>query len=192
LILIFTFNILHAAARDSLFLHQDSLNKSIDLDGACLYHAGDDSTWAAAQVDVAVWDTLTPEMAICFLKIRGNQLFASGVGVPPLLICRGSTNNLEEIIFQGMPLGSLANFPYEERQLYLFPGDKINLMSDGFPERLDAAGKMLDYPQAYQSILAAAVGSPQEVVQHLVKKGNDWAKGHPQEDDVTFVVIEVK
>lgn len=134
----------------------------------------------------------TLKMAICFLKIRDNKLWASGAGMPPLLIYRASTQNLEEIIFHGMPLGSLASFPYEEKQRDLHPGDKVFLMSDGFPERMNENGKMLDYPHAYQAILAASIQSPKKVVEHLVKKGNDWANGRPQDDDVTFVVIEVK
>jgi serine phosphatase RsbU (regulator of sigma subunit) len=134
----------------------------------------------------------TLKMAICYLKISGNRLCASGAGMPPLLIYRQSTNNLKEIVFEGMPLGSLASFPYEEKQVDLFPGDKIILMSDGFPERLNQNGEMLDYPRAYQAILAAAIGSPKQIIRHLVQKGENWANGRPQDDDVTFVVIEVK
>ncbi len=134
----------------------------------------------------------TLKMAICYLKIRGNKLCASGAGMPPLLVYRGSTNDLEEIIFKGMPLGSLTSFPYEEKQVDLFPGDKIILMSDGFPERLNPKNEMLDYPRAYQAILAAAISSPKEMVQHLVKRGEEWADGRPQDDDVTFVVMEIK
>jgi sigma-B regulation protein RsbU (phosphoserine phosphatase) len=112
--------------------------------------------------------------------------------MPPLLIYRESTSTLDELVFEGMPLGSLSTFPYEEKKVDLAPGDKIILMSDGFPERQNADGAMLDYPRAYQAILAAAVGSPQDIVKHLVQKGEEWANGRPQDDDVTFVVIEIK
>ena len=134
----------------------------------------------------------TLKMAFTILKIKGNRLFASGAGMPSLLVYRKSTATLDEIKFEGMPLGSLATFPYEEKQTELLAGDKVILMSDGFPERQNPEGEMLGYPQAYETISTAASGSPQEVVEHLVQKGENWADGRPQDDDVTFVVIEVK
>ena len=134
----------------------------------------------------------TLKMALTVLRIDDSTLSASGAGMPPLLIFHQSTKELEEINFEGMPLGSLVNFPYEGKQIHLFPGDKIIVMSDGFPERQNQNGEMLDYPRAYKTITDAAVGSPQEIVEHLVKKSDDWANGRPQDDDMTFVVIEVK
>jgi hypothetical protein len=51
---------------------------------------------------------------------------------------------------------------------------------------------MLDYPAAQQAIPDSANKSPQALVQALVQKGDDWAKGRSQDDDVTFAVIETK
>jgi serine phosphatase RsbU (regulator of sigma subunit) len=36
-----------------------------------------------------------------------------------------------------------------------------------------------------------ALNSAQEIINHLVKVGEDWANGRPQDDDVTFVVLKV-
>ena len=132
------------------------------------------------------------KMAFTILKIKEKRLYASGAGMPSLLIYRDSSKDLEEINFEGMPLGSLAAFPYEEKQTELLAGDKVILMSDGFPERQNPAGEMLGYPAANTAILQAANKSPQDIVEHLVAKGENWADGRPQDDDVTFVVIEVK
>jgi serine phosphatase RsbU (regulator of sigma subunit) len=134
----------------------------------------------------------TLKMALSLIKIREYHLSASGAGMPPLLIYKQSTKVLDEINLAGMPLGSLVNFPYSEKQIKLASGDKVILMSDGFPERQNPDSEMLDYPRAYQDISEAAEASPQEIVDILVQKGNEWADGRPQDDDVTFVVIEVK
>ncbi len=134
----------------------------------------------------------TLKMAFTILKIKGNRLFASGAGMPSLLVYRKSVMTLDEIKFEGMPLGSLATFPYEEKQTELSAGDKIILMSDGFPERQNPEGEMLGYAETNATILATADQSPQEIVEHLVAKGENWANGRPQDDDVTFVVIKVK
>ena len=132
------------------------------------------------------------KMAICLLKINGLNLEASGAGMPPLLLYRKGTGQLEEFEFNGMPLGSLDSFPYTNKQIKLQSGDKIILMSDGFPERMNLNSEMLDYPRAYDSIRSAAAKSPQEMVDQLVLKSESWANGRPQDDDVTFVVIEIK
>ena len=65
------------------------------------------------------------KMAFTILKIKEDNLTASGAGMPPVLIYRTSTENLQELNFEGMPLGSLADFPYEEKQIELSTGDKI-------------------------------------------------------------------
>ena len=134
----------------------------------------------------------TLKMALAMIRIDDRTLTLSSAGMPPILIFHKATQDLEEINCEGMPLGSLAKFPYQSKKRTLFPGDKIVLMSDGFPEQQNPAGEMLDYPAAYQTILESSDKSPQELVEHLVQKGDDWADGRPQDDDVTFVVIEVK
>jgi serine phosphatase RsbU (regulator of sigma subunit)/ligand-binding sensor domain-containing protein len=134
----------------------------------------------------------TLKMAFTILKIKENRMYASGAGMPSLLIYRRVSKSLDEMNFEGMPLGSLANFPYEEKQVELSSGDKIVIMSDGFPERQNPSGNMLEYAAAHDAILKSANKSPQEIVDHLIKKGDNWASGRSQDDDVTFVVIEVK
>jgi len=37
-----------------------------------------------------------------------------------------------------------------------------------------------------------AEGSAEEVINYFVQVGERWADGHPQDDDVTFVVVKVK
>lgn len=134
----------------------------------------------------------TLKMALTVLKIDDRQLFASGAGMPPLLIHRHASQTLEELNFEGMPLGSLLNFPYKAVKVPLYRGDKLVLMSDGFPERQNIDGIMLGYERAHKLLAEAAEDSPQEMIEYLVQHGDNWAKGRPQDDDITFVIIEVK
>ena len=91
-----------------------------------------------------------------------------------------------------MPLGSLSDFPYVEKDTRLTSGDTIVVMSDGFPESMNPDNEMLDYDKVHQAILAGSVRSPQDLVNHLVNTGEKWANGRTQDDDITFVVIKVK
>jgi sigma-B regulation protein RsbU (phosphoserine phosphatase) len=108
------------------------------------------------------------------------------------LIHRAATQQVEEIDLKGMPLGCVPNFPYDQRELTLSPGDVIILMSDGFPERLNPGGETLGYEQARNVLAEVALQSPQNIIQHFVQAGEAWANGYAQNDDTTFVVVKVK
>ena len=65
-------------------------------------------------------------------------------------------------------------------------------MSDGFPERFTANKEMIDYGKGKEILSEVGTSSPNEVIDYFVRYGDDWANGHPQEDDVTFVAIKIK
>jgi len=67
----------------------------------------------------------------------------------------------------------------------------IALMSDGLSEMFNHEGEILDYPAAKNLFAEVAGQLPAEIIAHLNRAGEKWANGHPQEDDVTFVVMKV-
>ncbi len=131
-------------------------------------------------------------MTLLLVRINGPRLSICGAGMPPVLIHRAATQQVEAIDLKGMPLGSVPDFPYEFRELVLAPGDVILLMSDGFTERFNPRGETLGYEQAKTVLTEVAPRSPQDIIQRFVQAGDAWANGCPQNDDVTFVVVKVK
>jgi serine phosphatase RsbU (regulator of sigma subunit) len=131
-------------------------------------------------------------MTLLLVRINGPRLSICGAGMPPVLIHRAATQQVEEIDLKGMPLGCVPNFPYEQRELALAPGDVIMLMSDGFPERLNLDGETLGYEQARNVLAKVAPHSPQDIIQRFVQAGEAWANGYAQNDDTTFVVVKSK
>ncbi|MDQ3687514.1 MAG: SpoIIE family protein phosphatase [Acidobacteriota bacterium] len=131
-------------------------------------------------------------MGMTMIKICGSELRVSAAGMPPVLIYRAAAGQVEEVSIKAMPLGSVASFPYKEEKLSLSFDDVIMLMTDGFAERFNAAGEMLDYATANTVLEQVAAQTPQEIIDHFVQTGESWADGHPQDDDVTFVVVKVK
>ncbi len=113
-------------------------------------------------------------------------------GMPPVLIYRAASGMVEEIAIRGMPLGSITNFAYQQRELELGAGDAVILMSDGFPEMFNEDGEMLDYQRAKTMLEEVAHQSPQEIIHHFVRTGEAWAGVRPADDDVTFVVLKVR
>ena len=128
-------------------------------------------------------------MALTIVKIKDRRVRVSAAGMPPMLVHRAATGTVDEIVIRGMPLGGVA-FPYQEIEIELEPGDTLLLMSDGFPERFNEHGEMLDYAKARDVLAEIAGQPPSTIIEHFVATGEAWANGHPQNDDVTFVVLK--
>jgi len=131
-------------------------------------------------------------MSMMMLKINNNKLLISSAGMPPAYIFRKKNKIVEEHLIEGMPLGTMDNFPYELKELELFSGDTILLMSDGFPELQDAKNEMFGYKRARNSFEEVASESPEDIITKLKSAGSEWANDKEPDDDVTFVVIKVK
>jgi len=131
-------------------------------------------------------------MCLSIVKIKGNQLTISSAGIPPALIYRSNTKEIEEFLIKGMPLGVKNGFPYEVRTTEISPGDTILLMSDGFPELFNKEKVMFGYDKV-KNVFAEVTGKePEEIIEHLKNTGSAWTDGAEPDDDVTFVVIKMK
>jgi len=131
-------------------------------------------------------------MAMTMVKVKGNQLTVSITGMPPVLVYRAASGDVEEIALRAIPLGGMTNYQYKQQELAIAPGDVIVLMSDGLPERFNAENEMLDYTATKHALAVAAHRPPQEIIEHFVSVGDEWSNGRPQDDDVTFVVLKVR
>jgi serine phosphatase RsbU (regulator of sigma subunit) len=131
-------------------------------------------------------------MAMIVVRIAGYNLKVSAAGMPPMLIYRALTGAIEEIFIKALPLGSVLNYPWRQEEVTIDPGDVIVLMSDGWPERFNAENEMFGYEKAHAVLIGAAQLSPSAIIEQFVQIGDQWAAGHPQDDDVTFVVLKVK
>lgn len=130
-------------------------------------------------------------MALTLVRFNQGRLCLSAAGMPPALLFRAASQDVESLEIEGAPLGSFIGFRYQETALDLEPGDTVLLMSDGFPERLNQADEMLGYEKAVEAFSRAAArnGSPNAIIERLVADGEDWAAGTPPQDDMTFVVL---
>ena len=129
-------------------------------------------------------------MGMTLVRIRGGEMEATAAGMPPILIYRASTHEVEQVTMKGMPLGAFSDYPFEHRSLQLNAGDTVVLMSDGYSERFNQAKETLDLSTAIDLLQEAGSRSPQEIIDLFLRKGEEWANGSPQNDDMTFVVIK--
>jgi len=109
--------------------------------------------------------------------------------MPPILIYRAATQTIEEIPLHGVPLGGLSNYDYRQAELTLAVNDTVLLLSDGLPERFNAAGEMFGYERMQELLLAHASAAPQIILDRLLQASDEWAAGKLADDDMTFVAL---
>lgn len=129
-------------------------------------------------------------MALTMVRIEGGRLLASAAGMPPLLVYRARSAEVEEFEIRGMPLGAFVGYKYRQVETELAPGDTLLLLTDGLPEMFDGNREMLGWTRVKELFQEAADGAPQEVIARLREAGDQWRDGHPAEDDVTLVVVQ--
>ena len=129
-------------------------------------------------------------MALALAKIQGSKLSYSSAGIPPMLIYRSRTNEVQEILVEGLPLGMKSAGRYDARDLELYPGDTVLLMTDGLPERLNPENNEYGYPRAMDSFLEVAHNNATRICELLAEAGDEWANGSEQEDDISFAVYK--
>jgi len=131
-------------------------------------------------------------MAMTFLRMRNHACSVSSAGMPPVMIYRAGTGEVEEVEVSGFPLGLSATATYQEESFEVSPGDVILMLTDGLPERLNPKDEYFDYDRTKALFAVAASGPPEAICDALLKGGEDWAEGRPQDDDITLVVLKAK
>lgn len=131
-------------------------------------------------------------MAMLIVKMKNNKAVFSSAGMPPSLVYRNSTGEIEEIKLRAMPLGSPIDLKYAQQEIFLEKGDTILLMSDGFPELFNEQKEILGYDSVKNIFGKIAFAQPGEIIRHLCREVDKWKANADQEDDITFVVVKVK
>ena len=118
---------------------------------------------------------------------------ATGGSMPPLYILR-SNGDVEEVGISGFPLGILKDPEYKSTEFRLEKSDALILMSDGLTERSNDKGEMPGYAGLAAEVerIGKTKKSAEEILETLVKYGNSWSNGTPQDDDMTLVVLKVR
>ena len=130
-------------------------------------------------------------MALTIARFRPGVIEVAAAGMPPVLIHRAATGTIEDVMIEAPPLGTLP-YTYGARSLTLASGDAVLLMTDGFPELLDAAGDPFGYIAVEREFMAASHETPRGILDHLSAVAEAWTVGEPPTDDITFVAVKVR
>ena len=131
-------------------------------------------------------------MSFSFLKIENNKVAVTCAGMPPIYYYDSVSNEIEEILIQGMPLGAMRKFSYKIIERELKSGDIILLITDGLPEQMNSNEQMFDYSNVKKNFCELLNNKPGEIIEKLVLACDNWMNGVVQADDITILVIKVK
>ncbi len=131
-------------------------------------------------------------MSMTMVKLRGNNVVVSSAGMPPVLMYKKELDEVEEVIIKGMPLGAHDQFPYQEKMDSLKTGDVLLLLSDGIIELFNSSRQMHGMKRVKDILTESYEMTPSEIVERLYNSCDNWLKGRPQNDDITFVVLKKK
>jgi len=115
-------------------------------------------------------ESFTTCQAVMF-SADGEVVLANAGHLPPYL------NSQEVAIPGGLPLGVLPEVSYEEVRLYLHPGDRLLLLSDGVVEARQPTGELFGFSRVHNLSNQSAF--------YIA----DAAKSFGQEDDITVLTV---
>lgn len=90
----------------------------------------------------------------------------------------------------GIPLAMMNDFPYEEGQVTLSPGDVVVLYSDGITEAMNAAEEQFSEARVAAVLLKHQLEPPDVLIEQLTREVKAHADKTPQSDDMTVVVVK--
>ncbi len=132
-------------------------------------------------------------LAYVVLDARNNKAVLSRAGHDAPLLYRAADESIHRINPPGMALG-IDSGPTFERvtgdfSQALEPGDCLVLYTDGVTEALDQFGDEFGMARMRQSIADSARSGAQGIIERLTDDLRDFIGSHPQNDDITLIVI---
>ena len=131
-------------------------------------------------------------MGLLLVRLNGDVLRVASAGMPPMLIRRSGSGDVEEILLPGVPLGTLAGASWHQRDVPIGPGDSILLMSDGLAEVSAADDTSFGYERVQRAFADAGALAPAAAVSSLLEAADAFRGDEPLRDDLTLVVLRAR
>ncbi len=131
-------------------------------------------------------------MALAVLRLDGASVRIASAGMPPLLVFRAATGATEEVLLPGMPLGTMHDATWEEREIRLGSGDAVLAMTDGLAESVDSAGVQYGYERAARLFSGLASRDAAGIADGMLAGAVSFLGGAGLQDDFTVLALKVR
>jgi phosphoserine phosphatase RsbU/P len=132
-------------------------------------------------------------MAYVILDHKNNHVTLSRGGHDAPLLYRAASGEVEVLKPPGMALGIDSGDVFDritgDLSVPLERDDCLVLYTDGVTEMLDANGGEFGPERMIRSVRASASEGAQGVIARLTDDVRNFAAGHPQNDDITLIVV---
>lgn len=126
------------------------------------------------------------------LELSTGRFRATNAGHnAPVLLRRGQKPEYLDIK-GGVILGAMDGIDYEKSELFLQPGDRIFLYTDGVTEALNKNGQLYGEERLLDALNSeeAAQLRPEPLLQYVHQQILQFTGGAPQSDDITMIALE--
>jgi serine phosphatase RsbU (regulator of sigma subunit)/anti-sigma regulatory factor (Ser/Thr protein kinase) len=97
---------------------------------------------------------------------------------------------VEELRATGMPLGLMADMKYEEKEVFLDPGDAVVFYTDGLVEAHNSKREMFGFPHLQDLLQTSNAENGDALIKCMLDElARFTGAGWQQEDDVTLVTL---
>jgi phosphoserine phosphatase RsbU/P len=120
------------------------------------------------------------------LDATGRMVYCNAGHNPPLVIGAAGVRRLE----RGGPIvGLFEGATYEEETVHLTPGDWLVVFSDGISEAMSATNEEYGESRIIDVVQKNAALEPPRLLEALFSDVREFARGAPQSDDITAMVL---
>lgn len=123
------------------------------------------------------------------LNFRTGELLYSNAGHnPPVLLRRGRDPEWLPLP-DGFFLGTMEEAVYETRKIFLAPGDRLLLYTDGVTEAMNSDKSFFTDERLLRLAGGNEGGSAEKLVGEILESVRDFAGAEPQSDDITLLAL---
>jgi len=131
-------------------------------------------------------------MTLCYaiFDLKKRKLRYSIAGHPFPYHYRADSAELQELELPAYPLGVTSKARYAVAETDYGPEDLLVFYSDGIVEGANPEGEQLGFQRFEEMILKYKHLKAAEINRSIIEEFRLFAHGHPQDDDITLVVIK--
>jgi serine phosphatase RsbU (regulator of sigma subunit) len=123
------------------------------------------------------------------IDVSSGTMTYCNCGHNPPLVLHGTQSTFESLRNCGPPLGIVDDINYAPRSIALAPGDLLFLYTDGVTEAESSQSGQFGVKRLEQAILEMRGHPARGVLEHVIKRVTEFARGAPQSDDITCVTV---
>lgn len=157
------------------------------------FHSGTEAGEVLNRVNRLLYEKSLPfqfvTLFLFVLRPDGEGRFISA-GHNPAYLFRSATGKIEELISDSCVLGLFDSSSYQPAAFHLDKGDILVVYSDGLPDAQDQQVEMFGEERLLKIVRQEAPWGSCVVERALLKAIEEFTRGTPQTDDITFVVVE--